>query len=88
MPGPTEADPSRLVAFIAPLLFGYMFGDVGQGAVLVVAGLAAAGEAIHDKQCDRCHADAGMDPEDEAGATRNVHAGCVGLGQCFRDRRQ
>jgi sulfide dehydrogenase cytochrome subunit len=29
--------------------------------------LAAAGEAIHSKHCDRCHADAGMDPEDEAG---------------------
>jgi sulfide dehydrogenase cytochrome subunit len=31
------------------------------------AELAAAGEAIHSKHCDRCHADAGMDPEDEAG---------------------
>lgn len=30
-------------------------------------GLAAAGEALHEQQCDRCHADAGMDPEDEAG---------------------
>jgi V/A-type H+-transporting ATPase subunit I len=38
-PGPDEADPSRLLAFIAPLLFGFMFGDVGQGAVLLVAGL-------------------------------------------------
>jgi V/A-type H+-transporting ATPase subunit I len=38
-PGTGEADPSRLVALIAPLLFGYMFGDVGQGAVLVAAGL-------------------------------------------------
>lgn len=40
MPAATEADPSRLVAVIAPLLFGYMFGDVGQGAVLLIAGLA------------------------------------------------
>ncbi|MEJ2515939.1 MAG: V-type ATPase 116kDa subunit family protein [Gammaproteobacteria bacterium] len=39
MPAATEADPSRLVAVIAPLLFGYMFGDVGQGAVLLAAGL-------------------------------------------------
>jgi V/A-type H+-transporting ATPase subunit I len=39
MPGPTEADPSRLVAVIAPVLFGFMFGDVGQGTVLLVAGL-------------------------------------------------
>ena len=39
-PGTSEADPSALVAVIAPLLFGFMFGDVGQGAVLLVAGLA------------------------------------------------
>jgi len=39
-PGTSEADPSALVALIAPLLFGFMFGDVGQGAVLLVAGLA------------------------------------------------
>lgn len=38
-PGATEADPSALVALIAPLLFGFMFGDVGQGAVLLAAGL-------------------------------------------------
>jgi len=31
------------------------------------AGLAAAGKAIHDAQCDKCHSDAGMNPEDEAG---------------------
>jgi len=39
-PGAAEADPSILVAVIAPLLFGFMFGDVGQGAVLLIAGLA------------------------------------------------
>jgi V/A-type H+-transporting ATPase subunit I len=38
-PGAAEADPSALVALIAPLLFGFMFGDVGQGAVLLAAGL-------------------------------------------------
>jgi V/A-type H+-transporting ATPase subunit I len=38
-PGAKEADPSPLVAVIAPLLFGFMFGDVGQGAVLLAAGL-------------------------------------------------
>ena len=37
-PGQDEADPSVLVAFLAPLLFGFMFGDVGQGAVVAVAG--------------------------------------------------
>ena len=31
------------------------------------ADLAAAGKAIHDAECDRCHSDAGMNPEDEAG---------------------
>ncbi len=39
VPGVTEADPSRIVAIVAPLMFGYMFGDVGQGLVLLVAGL-------------------------------------------------
>ena len=29
--------------------------------------LAAAGETIHDKSCDRCHSNGGTDPEDEAG---------------------
>ena len=38
-PAADEADPSRLLAVIVPLLFGYMFGDVGQGMVLVLAGL-------------------------------------------------
>ncbi|MDE2235113.1 MAG: hypothetical protein KGK44_06120 [Gammaproteobacteria bacterium] len=39
IPGQYEPDPSRLLTFIAPLLFGYMFGDVGQGAVMLVLGL-------------------------------------------------
>ena len=38
-PGDEDVDPSRIVAFLAPLMFGYMFGDVGQGAVLLAAGL-------------------------------------------------
>ena len=31
------------------------------------AGLADAGKAIHDAQCDRCHSDGGTNPDDEAG---------------------
>jgi V/A-type H+-transporting ATPase subunit I len=40
IPAVTEADPTRIVAVASPLMFGYMFGDVGQGAVLLVAGIA------------------------------------------------
>jgi len=29
--------------------------------------LASAGQALHDKQCDKCHSEAGTNPEDEAG---------------------
>jgi V/A-type H+-transporting ATPase subunit I len=39
-PGANEADPSLLLALLVPLMFGFMFGDVGQGAVLVLAGFA------------------------------------------------
>src|SRR6056297_2073252 len=38
-PGGEETDPSMIVAILAPLMFGFMFGDVGHGAVLLVAGL-------------------------------------------------
>ena len=40
MPAGDEADPSALLAVAVPLMFGYMFGDVGQGLVLAVAGFA------------------------------------------------
>jgi V/A-type H+-transporting ATPase subunit I len=39
VPSRNEIDPSPLLALVVPLLFGYMFGDVGQGAVLLLAGL-------------------------------------------------
>lgn len=39
MPDHNEADPSRVLALLAPLLFGYMFGDVGQGFILLMAGV-------------------------------------------------
>jgi V/A-type H+-transporting ATPase subunit I len=38
MPSVTGTDPSVLLAFAVPLLFGYMFADVGQGLVLALAG--------------------------------------------------
>ena len=38
MPGSAATDPSLLLAFAVPLMFGFMFGDIGQGAVLVLAG--------------------------------------------------
>jgi sulfide dehydrogenase cytochrome subunit len=31
------------------------------------AGKAAAGQALHDKHCDKCHSEAGTNAEDEAG---------------------
>jgi sulfide dehydrogenase cytochrome subunit len=31
------------------------------------ADLAAAGQALHEEHCDRCHSDAGTNPDDEAG---------------------
>jgi len=39
VPARNEVDPSLLLAAIVPLLFGYMFGDVGQGLVLFFGGL-------------------------------------------------
>ncbi|MFO1312072.1 MAG: hypothetical protein U1F41_08425 [Burkholderiales bacterium] len=42
MPSRNEADPSALLALAVPLMFGYMFGDVGQGAVLAIGGALLA----------------------------------------------
>jgi V/A-type H+-transporting ATPase subunit I len=38
MPSSDEADPTPLLALVVPLMFGYMFGDVGQGLVIAAAG--------------------------------------------------
>lgn len=43
MPDRNAADPSMVVAIAFPLLFGYMFGDVGQGLLLVCGGLVCGG---------------------------------------------
>jgi V/A-type H+-transporting ATPase subunit I len=39
LPSAEEVDPSAVVSILAPILFGLMFGDVGQGFVLLTAGL-------------------------------------------------
>jgi V/A-type H+-transporting ATPase subunit I len=48
VPGGDEADPTPVLAVVVPLLFGYMFGDLGQGAVLAGIGwwLARRGHAL------------------------------------------
>jgi V/A-type H+-transporting ATPase subunit I len=38
MPSRNEADPSALLAIAVPLMFGYMFADVGQGLVIAAGG--------------------------------------------------
>lgn len=39
-PGADEVDPTALVAVLVPVLFGFMFPDLGHGLVLAVASLA------------------------------------------------
>jgi len=38
-PGRHESDPSQILAVIASSIFGFMFGDVGQGFLVLAAGL-------------------------------------------------
>ena len=38
MPAATEPDPSPVLAVAVPLMFGYMFGDVGQGLLIAAIG--------------------------------------------------
>ena len=40
MPSRNEADPAVLLAIAVPLMFGYMFGDLGQGLAIAAAGFA------------------------------------------------
>jgi V/A-type H+/Na+-transporting ATPase subunit I len=39
-PGRYESDPSQILAVIASSIFGFMFGDVGQGALICLVGVA------------------------------------------------
>lgn len=39
VPGNDEVDPTPVLAVIVPVLFGYMFGDLGQGLILAVLGV-------------------------------------------------
>ncbi|KPK55537.1 MAG: hypothetical protein AMS21_13535 [Gemmatimonas sp. SG8_38_2] len=39
------------------------------------AALAAAGKAIHDAECDRCHSEGGANPDDDAGILAGQWAG-------------
>jgi V/A-type H+-transporting ATPase subunit I len=47
VPDSDEADPTPVLAVVVPLLFGYMFGDVGQGMVLLAAGWWLRGRFQH-----------------------------------------
>ena len=46
-PGTNEVDPTVWVALLVPLMFGYMCGDVGHGAVIATAGLLLRGRSQH-----------------------------------------
>lgn len=39
MPSQDEFDPSTILTLMVPILFGYMFGDAGQGVILIIGGL-------------------------------------------------
>ena len=41
-PAYSEIDPTPIIAITFPILFGLMFGDVGHGLVLIIAGLIGA----------------------------------------------
>lgn len=46
LPNYTELDPTTFVAITAFLMFGFMFGDVGQGAIIFLIGLVMAKKKI------------------------------------------
>jgi len=42
VPAYSEIDPTPIIAITFPILFGLMFGDIGHGLVLIIAGLIGA----------------------------------------------
>ncbi len=42
VPAYSEIDPTPIIALTFPILFGLMFGDIGHGLVLIIAGLIGA----------------------------------------------
>ncbi|NVM18008.1 MAG: hypothetical protein HWN80_09845 [Candidatus Lokiarchaeota archaeon] len=42
VPAYSEIDPTPIIAITFPILFGIMFGDIGHGLVLIIAGLVGA----------------------------------------------
>ena len=59
LPGNTELDPTPFAAITYVLMFGVMFGDVGQGLVLALAGLVLKLIARRRKKKESFTADAG-----------------------------
>jgi V/A-type H+-transporting ATPase subunit I len=59
LPGNTELDPTPFAAITYVLMFGVMFGDVGQGFVLAIAGLVMKLIARRRKKEESFIADAG-----------------------------
>ncbi|MBN1259519.1 MAG: hypothetical protein JXB35_02460 [Anaerolineae bacterium] len=49
-PSYTELDPTPLLALTFPLIFGLMFGDVGHGLLLMLAGLLLASRRLRPLQ--------------------------------------
>lgn len=73
--GDTERAPTTMCEVVADLsdetidalaahYFGLPFAPAKQP---FDAALAAAGRAVHDEHCEKCHSDGGSNPDDEAG---------------------
>jgi sulfide dehydrogenase cytochrome subunit len=51
------------------------------------AGLAEAGKAVHDAECDRCHSEGGSNPEDEASILAGQNMGYLSVSSRRRWKR-